>query len=212
MQLKANFTSVKVCGITRLEDAIFAVSCGARALGFIFYDGSPRFLNIDQAKRIVEVLPPFVSSVALFVNPNAYFVRKVISDVAPDLIQFHGEEPPKFCEQFDRPYIKALRVHQSVNLIQLAKVYLTAKAILLDSFVEGKLGGTGKTFDWSVIPPDFSKPIILAGGLNPSNVRTAITAVRPWAVDVSSGVELVEGIKDPQKMLAFFKGVKDANE
>ncbi len=212
MRHESVMTYVKICGITCPEDASMAVSLGARALGFIFYKGSPRFISLTQARAIIESLPPFVSTVALFVNSEAQDVVETIKIVKPDILQFHGEESASFCEQFERPYIKAIRVHKNTDLIQSCSEYSSAKAVLLDSFIVGKVGGSGVPFDWSLIPPSLSMPIILAGGLNSENVAKAVGIVGPWAVDVSSGVECSPGKKDFNKMLAFFQGVKNANE
>ena len=212
MRYESSSTTVKICGITCLEDAAMAVHLGAQAVGLIFYKGSPRFVRGSQAQAIAKSLPPFISSVALFVDPEVQYVNETIKIVQPDILQFHGEESAEFCEQYDRPYIKAIRVHKSTDLIQSCSDYSSAKGILLDSFVLGKVGGSGVPFDWSVIPSKLPLPIILAGGLTPENVGKAVQIVRPWAVDVSSGVEISPGKKDFNKMLAFFQGVKNANE
>ena len=204
----SEITRVKVCGITTAEDCSLVVEAGADAIGFIFYKKSARFVETPKAREIMRGMPPFVSSVALFVDPQPDQVSDVIKSVQPDLLQFHGNESVEFCEQFDKNYIKAIRVHKNIDLIQLSDYYSSAKGLLLDSFVEGEKGGTGVTFDWELIPDELPCPIILAGGLNPNNVGMAISKVKPWAVDVSSGVEASPGVKDINKIKAFFQGVK----
>ena len=156
-------------------------------------------------------MPPFVTPVALFVDAKSIDVERVIGEVKPQLLQFHGDEPPEFCERFGLPYIKAVKVRRGVDLIQYARRYTTAKGLLLDTFVDGSHGGTGATFDWTLIPDQFPLPLILAGGLNPGNVADAVRRVRPWAVDVSSGVEASKGIKDAAKIAAFIRGVRNAD-
>jgi phosphoribosylanthranilate isomerase len=204
-------TAVKICGITRVEDALAAAHAGAHAIGLIFYSGSPRQVPHDVARRVVEALPPFVTPVALFVDANSIDVERVIGEVKPQLLQFHGDEAPEFCERFGLPYIKAVKVRRGVDLIQYARRYTTAKGLLLDTFVDGSHGGTGATFDWALIPDQFPLPLILAGGLHPGNVADAVRRVRPCAVDVSSGVEASKGIKDAAKMAAFIRGVRNAD-
>jgi phosphoribosylanthranilate isomerase len=204
-------TAVKICGITRAQDARAAVRFGAHALGFVFYAGSPRNIGAERAAELVKELPPFVTTVGLFVNPAASEVKSVLKRVRLDLLQFHGDEPPDFCTQFSTPYIKALRVKAGVDLLQYAQRYATARGLLLDAFIEGTHGGTGAVFDWTLIPRDLPLPVILSGGLNPANVAAAIRAVAPCAVDVSSGVEASPGIKDPQKIAAFMKEVRSAD-
>ena len=180
-------------------------------MGVVLYRESPRFVSNEQARRIVDALPPFVTPVALMVNLSADEVNAAIEQVRPALLQFHGDESADFCSSFSLPYIKALRVSAETDLLQYARDYASAKGLLLDAFVEGARGGTGATFDWGLIPRDLPLPIILAGGLNPDNVSEAIRQVRPWAVDVSSGVEAAKGIKDAALMAAFIRGVKDAD-
>lgn len=204
-------TAVKICGITRTEDALAAAGSGAHAVGLIFYGASPRAVSPQVARAIVDALPPFVTPVALFVNPAADLVRDVVAQVRPQLLQFHGEEMPEFCAQFDLPYIKAVRVGPGVDLLQYARRYAGAKGLLLDALVDGSHGGTGAAFDWNLIPSALPLPLILAGGLDPDNVGTAVRRVRPWAVDVSSGVELAKGIKDAAKIAAFIRGVRNAD-
>ncbi|HUU72828.1 MAG TPA: phosphoribosylanthranilate isomerase [Burkholderiales bacterium] len=204
-------TPVKICGLTRVEDALDAARLGAQAIGVVLYPKSPRFVSSQQARLIVEALPPFVTPVALMVNPSTEEVETAIREVGPALLQFHGDETPEFCRGFSLPYIKALRVRPETDLLQYASDYAAAKGLLLDAFVEGARGGTGATFDWSLIPPGLPLPVILAGGLDSSNVTEAIRRVRPWAVDVSSGVEVGKGLKDAARMAAFIRGVRDAD-
>ena len=211
MQSKIMATAVKICGITRVEDALAAAHAGAHAIGLIFYAGSPRLVRYDVARRVVDALPAFVTPVALFVDAKSIDVERVISEVRPQLLQFHGDETPEFCERFGLPYIKAAKVRQGVDLLQYARRYRTAKGLLLDAFVDGSHGGTGATFDWALIPDQLPLPLILAGGLHPDNVADAIRQVRPWAVDVSSGVEAAKGIKDAAKIAAFIRGVRNAD-
>lgn len=200
----------KICGITRVEDALTAVRCGADAVGFVFYEKSPRNVDVERAAQIVAALPPFVTAVGLFVNEDAATVQSIRQRVGLDLLQFHGDETPEYCQSFSAPYIKALRVRPELNLIQYAADFSSARALLLDAYQEGVAGGTGKTFDWDLIPAGLSKPVILAGGLDAENVGEAIRRVRPYAVDVSGGVEQDKGIKDVAKIAAFMRGVLDA--
>jgi len=204
-------TAVKICGITRAEDARAAARLGAQALGFVFYAKSPRNVGAAHAAALLKTLPPFVSAVGLFVNPAVREVESVLEHVRIDLLQFHGEEPPEFCARFGVPYIKALRVKAGVDLLQYAHVYSGARGLLLDAFVDGAHGGTGTAFDWSLIPRDLPLPVILSGGLNSENVGAAIRAVAPCAVDVSSGVEASPGTKDPRKIAEFMKEVRNAD-
>lgn len=204
-------TRVKICGITRIQDGLIASQLGADAIGLVFYPPSPRFVSVDQADEIVRALPPFVSSVGLFVNPLPEDVFAITKHMHLDLLQFHGEETPEFCSQFDLPYLKAVRVKQGIDLVQYAIQFKGAKGLLLDAFVEGTHGGTGQAFDWRLIPSDLPLPIVLSGGLHPANVEEGIRQVRPWAVDISSGVEASKGIKDAVKMTAFMQGVRNAD-
>jgi phosphoribosylanthranilate isomerase len=199
-------TRVKVCGITRRQDAEIAIEMGADAIGLVFYEPSPRAVTIAQSKSIIEQLPPFVSVVALFVNAEASFVEQCIEQLPINLLQFHGDESAEFCHQFSLPYYKAIRMRDNVDLRAVCAEYATANALLVDSFQEGVPGGTGKTFDWSLVQ-SIPKPIILAGGLTAENVKTAIAQVKPYAVDVSGGVEEQKGIKDPKKIHAFMQEV-----
>jgi phosphoribosylanthranilate isomerase len=200
-------TRVKICGITRIEDALSAVELGADAIGLVFYEASPRNVSIEQAKTIVDSLPPFVSKVGLFVNESPSHIEKILARVNLDILQFHGDESPEACERINIPYYKAIRVKDDTNLIQYAQLYQSAKALLVDTYTESAVGGTGMVFDWKLIPANISKPLILAGGLTPVNVGLAIEQVHPYAVDVSGGVELSKGIKDAKKMAAFMQVV-----
>lgn len=200
-------TRVKICGITRPQDAICAAQAGADAIGLVFYDKSPRAVTIAKAQAIIHALPEFVTIVGLFVNASTEFVQQVLSQVALDRLQFHGEEAPDYCASFNKPYIKALRMYPDIDVVAYAHRYATANAILLDTYVENMQGGTGKTFDWQRVPIQCHKPIILAGGLTADNVTQAIAIARPYAVDVSGGVEASKGIKDMNKITAFMKGV-----
>lgn len=203
-------TRVKICGITRPEDALLASQLGADALGLVFYAGSKRAVGLQQARQIRAALPAFVSLVGLFVNPSAKEVESVLADVHLDCLQFHGDESPAFCASFAMPYIKALRMAPGLDVHGLIKQYSTACAILLDAWDPQQAGGTGKQFDWSLAAQCVQHselPIILAGGLEAGNAAQAMTEVRPWALDLSSGVESEPGLKDPQRLTAFFDEV-----
>jgi phosphoribosylanthranilate isomerase len=204
-------TRVKVCGITRLEDGLAAAKLGVDAMGFVFYAPSPRYVHADSASRIAASIPPFVSTVGLFVNADAAEVVDVLHDIRLDYLQFHGEESPEYCAQFGVPFLKAVRVKPGVDLLQYATSFRAAKALLLDAYVEGAHGGTGQGFDWQLIPANLPLPVILSGGLGPDNVASAVRTVRPWAVDVSSGVESAKGIKDADKIEKFLRGVRNAD-
>ena len=203
-------TRVKICGITRVEDALIAVAQGADAIGLVFYPPSPRYVTSVQASEIVNALPAFVTVVALFVDASRADVEAVLSQVNIDLIQFHGQESADECRQYGKSYMKAIRVKGDTNLVQYETEYSDAKALLLDAYAEGVPGGTGQVFDWTIIPKNLSKPIVLAGGLDAGNVEQAIRQVKPYAVDVSGGVEFKKGIKDAAKIAAFMRGVSDA--
>ncbi|HOY86574.1 MAG: phosphoribosylanthranilate isomerase [Methylotenera sp.] len=200
-------TRVKICGITRPEDALVAVDLGVDALGLVFYAPSPRNVTIATAADVARQIPAFVSVVGLFVNAEPSFVEEVIANVGLSLLQFHGDETPEDCERFGLPYIKAIRVKADTNLVQYARDFTSAKALLLDTYTEGVAGGTGQMFDWNLIPSALPKPVILAGGLQANNVAQAIRQVKPYAVDVSGGVEATKGIKDAQKIAAFMQQV-----
>lgn len=203
-------TRVKICGITRVEDALIAVAQGADAIGLVFYPPSPRYVTPAQAAEIVNALPAFITLVALFVDASRADVEAVLSQVNIDLIQFHGQETADECRQYGKSYMKAIRVKSDTNLVQYTTEYSDAKALLLDTYAEGVPGGTGQVFDWTVIPKNLSKPIVLAGGLDAENVEQAIRQVKPYAVDVSGGVEFKKGIKDAAKIAAFMRGVSNA--
>jgi phosphoribosylanthranilate isomerase len=200
----------KICGITRIEDALAAVEAGADAIGFVFYPKSPRAVTVEQARSIIAQLPPFISTVGLFVNAERQALKALLEVVPLDLIQFHGDETPEQCEGYGRPWIKALRVQAGDDIAAGCALYANASGILLDTFVAGVPGGTGETFDWALIPKHLSKPIVLAGGLTSANVSQAIAQVRPYAVDVSGGVEMSKGIKDHDKIRAFMSAVHGA--
>jgi phosphoribosylanthranilate isomerase len=204
-------TAVKICGITRPEDALAAARCGAHAIGLVFYRPSPRYVTPEKARDIIRMLPPFVTTVGLFVDAPAGEVSDVLSVAPVNLLQFHGAETPEFCRRFGLPYLKAVRVRAGVDLLQYASDYHDAKALLLDAFVDGTHGGTGETFDWNLVPRGLPLPVVLSGGLGAHNVADAIRKVRPWAVDVSSGVETGKGIKDAAKIAAFMSGVRNAD-
>ncbi|MCP9339297.1 phosphoribosylanthranilate isomerase [Stutzerimonas xanthomarina] len=200
----------KICGITSVEDALIAAEAGADAIGLVFYSNSPRAVNVQQARKIVASLPPFVTTVGLFVNASRSEISETLDAVPLDMLQFHGDETPADCEGFCRPWYKALRVHTSEDVRQQAARYAGASAILLDTFVSGVHGGTGKVFDWSLIPADLPKPLILAGGLTCQNVQQAVAEVRPFAVDVSGGVELSKGVKDATRVQEFVRLVRSS--
>lgn len=205
-------TRVKICGITRLEDALAAAQAGADALGFVFYGPSPRNVSPEVAAEILQQLPAYITTVGLFVDAEPTFIEQVLKAVPLDLMQFHGDEPEADCTRYGKPYTKAIRMGDNVDLAQMAQTYHSSRGLLLDAFVAGKPGGTGEAFDWNRIPQSLSKPVILAGGLNPQNVSQAITKVKPWAVDVSGGVEKAKGIKDSQLINAFMQGVESGSQ
>jgi len=198
----------KICGITRVEDALAAADAGADAIGLVFYAKSPRAVSVPQARAIVAALPPFVTTVGLFVNASRCELNEILEAVPLDLLQFHGDETASDCAGYHRPYIKALRVRPGEDVRARCAEYPQAAGILLDTFVAGVPGGTGEAFDWRLVPEDPGCPIILAGGLTPENVTAAIRQVRPWAVDVSGGVEAQKGIKDAEKVRAFVAAVR----
>ena len=204
-------TRTKICGITRMQDAQAVACSGADALGLVFYDKSPRHVTPQLAAQLAGAIPPFVTLVGLFVNPSADEVCEALRQVPLDVLQFHGEEEPEFCAQFGRPYLKAVRVRPGVDLVQCAARYKGAQGLLLDAFIEGTHGGTGASFDWALIPHDLPLPVILSGGLHAGNVTNAIRQIRPYAVDVSSGVETAKGIKDAAKIVAFINEVKQVD-
>jgi len=201
---------VKICGITRRQDAEFAVKMGADALGFVFYPPSPRAVTISQVKDIVAGLPPFVSIVALFVNATVAEVKACLAALPISILQFHGDESVEYCEQFNHPYMKVIRMKQGIDLSLAAKQYPSASAILLDTYQSGVPGGTGQAFDWTTIE-DIQQPLVLAGGLTSDNVAQAIKQVHPYAVDVSGGVEQAKGIKDNHKVSKFMQEVANGD-
>lgn len=200
-------TRVKICGITRIEDGLAACAAGVDAIGLVFYAPSPRAVDVDQALAIRAALPPFVTVVGLFVNADTDTVMKTAERVQLDLLQFHGDETPEVCEHPGRPYMKAVRVREAADVSEAAARYASARALLLDTHDEALWGGSGRTFDWRLVPADIALPVVLAGGLTPANVADAIARVRPYAVDVSGGVERSPGIKDAAKMVNFIEEV-----
>ncbi|WP_160287769.1 phosphoribosylanthranilate isomerase [Pseudomonas knackmussii] len=196
---------IKICGITRVEDALAAAEAGADAIGLVFYPKSPRAVSVQQARQILAALPPFVSSVGLFVNASRCELGEILDAVPLDMLQFHGDESATDCSGYHKPYLKALRVKAGDDIAAKAAEYPGASGILLDTYVEGVPGGTGAAFDWSLIPEQMPRPLVLAGGLTAENVADAIRQVRPYAVDVSGGVEASKGIKDAAKIRAFIQ-------
>ncbi len=203
-------TRVKICGISRTEDAELVIESGVDAIGLVFYEKSPRFVKLKQAAAISQITPAFVSRVALFKDADSTSIDSVLASVEIDLIQFHGSETPGFCQQFALPYIKAVGIkgaeHDANFLLSIAEKYQSARALLLDGHAAGEAGGSGESFDWASVAK-ISCPLILAGGLTPENVQQAISLVRPYAVDVSSGVESAPGIKDQNKVAAFMQQI-----
>ncbi|MCP5158126.1 MAG: phosphoribosylanthranilate isomerase [Gammaproteobacteria bacterium] len=202
-------TRVKICGITRPEDGVMAAKLGADAIGLVFYPLSPRFVNMEAAQRIIAALPPLVSVVGLFMNADAAAVRAVLTEVPLHLLQFHGDEKPDDCAAFDLPYLKAVPMGAGVDVLDYERQFASASGLLLDSHGGREMGGTGQSFDWARIPAQRQKPFVLAGGLHPGNIAEAIQQVRPYAVDVSSGVESAKGVKNAELMRAFLQGVYD---
>ena len=203
---------VKICGITRIEDALHVAHAGGDAIGLVFYNKSPRNVSISQASQICSALPPFVTSVGLFMDANQAFVDSVLATVPLDLLQFHGSETPDFCAFFQRPYIKAVAMknRHSDDFVSYADTFKDAKGFLVDSHATGKAGGTGKTFNWNKLPLNYPKPIILAGGLTPANIADAIQQTEVYGVDLSSGVESSPGIKDKQMINQLMDEVRRA--
>ena len=206
--MRGERTRVKICGIREPAHARLAAESGADAIGLVFHRPSPRFVTGEEAARIAAALPPFVAAVGLFVNAPAQAVAQALSQVRLDLLQFHGDETPEFCAQFGLPYVRALPMGQGGDLVEYARRFSQAKALLLDAHLPGEAGGTGRTFDWTGIPGDLPIPLILSGGLNAANVGRAIRVVKPWGVDVSSGVERARGEKDPQLIVEFIRSVR----
>lgn len=201
-------TRIKICGIREADHARIAAEAGADAIGLVFYAKSPRHIAPPAAARIAASLPPFVMSVGLFVDPPEAEVRAILAEVPLDLLQFHGDETPEFCERFGRPWIRVVRMEAGTDLVEYAHRFSRARALILDAHVPGQPGGTGKTFDWADIPRGLPIPLILSGGLTAANVGRAVREVRPWAVDVSSGVETGRGVKDPRKIVEFIRSVQ----
>jgi len=199
---------IKICGLTRNQDVQVAVAEGADALGFVLYAPSPRAVTAEQAAKLIEHVPAFVTTVALFVNESIDEVKRILDVCSFDLLQFHGDESPEFCRQFNRPYMKAIRVRSAEDIHSAVQQYPDAKALLLDAYVENLPGGTGQAFDWRLIPK-LSIPWVLAGGLNANNVADAVNQVQPYAVDISGGVEASKGIKDAQKIKDFISEVRN---
>lgn len=224
--MQARRTRTKICGITRPEDAVTAAEAGADAIGLVFYEASPRSVTIEQAREVASVLPAFVTLTGLFVNPERAWVERVLSDIPLDLLQFHGDETPEFCRQFQRRWIKAIRVREAADIGKGFQDWNQACGILVDAYDPKLYGGTGQRFDWSVIPEPAERPmpLILAGGLNASNVADAVRQVRPWGVDVSGGVEasvpasggvavaVSKGLKDAAKISEFLSEVNRADQ
>lgn len=210
-------TRIKICGITSVADAHAAVEAGTDALGFVFYPPSPRYVRPDQAATICAALPPFVTRVAVFANPTQQQVEQVLNVGGIDTLQFHGDESPAFCASFARPYMKTARVRPELDLLNYLQPYASATGWLLDTYRDDLFGGIGAAFDWSLIPARLERPIVLSGGLDPDNVAAAVTRLRPWGVDVSSGVELerdgklVKGRKDPHRIARFIAQVRNAD-
>lgn len=204
-------TRIKCCGMTRVEDALLAAQLGADAIGVVFSARSKRQVNMAQARDIVAALPPFFSTVALFMDDDASLVREVIAQVRPTLLQFHGDETNAWCAQFHQPFLKAIAMGGGESGLSRLGAYPDAAALLLDGHALGEAGGSGKVFDWSLMPKDLRQPLILAGGLSPENVAEAVRLANPWAVDVASGVESSPGIKQPEKLAAFIRAVRSAD-
>ncbi|KTD73559.1 phosphoribosylanthranilate isomerase [Legionella tucsonensis] len=205
--MKTARVRVKMCGMTRSEDIAYAIKLGVDAIGLIFYPKSSRCVSIEQAKVLLKDLPAFVDSVAVLVNPERNFVHKIIDELPIQLLQFHGDESAEFCQQFNKPFIKAIHCDSAEYIHQEAQLFMTARALLLDSPSETARGGTGCVFDWKIIPKKAAKPFILAGGLNEYNVCEAIKLCHPYAVDLCSGIEASPGIKDHGKMSRFMQQI-----
>lgn len=201
---------IKICGLRDVATAKATAALGADAIGLVFFEASPRHVSINTAHEIVAALPPFVSTVGLFVDAEPALVEGVLRTLPLDLLQFHGDEPPEYCRAFGRPYIKAVRMKPGLDLVELADRYADARGLLCDAYSPAAPGGTGERFDWGLLPANLPLPLILSGGLTPDNVGEAIETVRPWAVDVSSGVESGRGIKDPNRIAQFISAARQA--
>ena len=205
-------TRIKICGLREPAHARLAAEAGADAIGLVFYGRSPRHVQAEVAAEVAAALPPYVTAVGLFVDAPAAEIEAILARVPLDLLQFQGDEPPEFCERFGRPYVRAVRMEEGVDLLEYAGRFKRAKALLLDAHVPGVPGGTGRTFDWKRVPRNLPIPLILSGGLDAGNVADAIREARPWAVDVSSGVESSRGVKDPAKIVAFIRSVRSEDD
>lgn len=201
-------TRIKICGVTQLSDALLIAEQGADSIGLVFHPKSPRFIGLDAARKIRDAVPPFVTITALFMNETEEWISEVLAAINPDCLQFHGEEPEPDCVRWNQPYIKSISMGSAVDVVAYAQQYFSAQGFLFDSNAAGRQGGSGDTFDWSKIPLSFDRPLVLAGGLNPANVADAVSQVRPWAVDVSTGVEMSKGVIDLNLINQFFLEVK----
>lgn len=204
-------TRIKCCGMTRVGDALLAARLGADAIGLVFTARSKRQVSLAQAREIVAALPPFVATVALFMDDEANLVRQVLDEVRPALLQFHGDESDGWCAQFGRPFLKAIAMGEGAAALSRLHDYPRASGLLLDGHAAGEAGGSGKAFDWSLLPHELAQPLILAGGLHAGNVGDAVRTAHPWAVDVASGVESAPGVKDPARLAAFIRAVRTAD-
>jgi len=206
--MKSGRTRIKICGLKDPAHAKVAAQAGADAIGLVFYPPSPRYVSAEEAAKVAAALPPFVQAVGLFVNEKESAIREILRRVPLDLLQFQGDEPPEFCAAFGKPFVRAVRMEEGVDLVEYAHRFSSARALLLDAHVAGEKGGTGATFDWARVPRDAPLPLILSGGLTAQNVGRAVREVRPWAVDVSSGVEASRGVKDPALIVEFIRSVQ----
>ncbi len=206
-----NRTRIKICGLTREADVDAAVQAGADAIGLVLYDKSPRAVTVARAAELARRLPPFVTPVGLFVNAEAADIEAALQAIPTLTLQFHGDESPEDCERWNRPYLRAARMAPGFDLLDFAHRFSSAQAVLLDAFVDG-YGGGGKVFDWSLLPPSVPSPVVLSGGLSAANVIDGVLKVRPWAVDVSSGVEVAKGLKDADKIRHFCDAVRQADQ
>jgi phosphoribosylanthranilate isomerase len=210
--MRTQRTRIKFCGITRAEDALAAAALGVDAIGLVLTSGSRRFAGIERARQIRRALPPFVVAVALFMDDDVGFVAEAVATIAPDLLQFHGSEAAPDCVRYGRPYLKAIAMGGGLDWQTLVAAHPQAGGFLFDGHAAGEQGGAGQSFDWSTLPRNLGKPIVLAGGLVPENVGAAVRSARPWAVDVSSGIESAPGLKDMDKMRRFIAAVRAADE
>ena len=201
-------TRIKICGLKEPAHARLAAEAGADAIGLVFYPPSPRYVKPEEAAKVAAALPAFVQAVGLFVNEKEAAIRAILERVPIDLLQFQGDETPEFCAAFGKPFVRAVRMEEGVDLVEYASRFSSARALLLDAHVAGEKGGTGATFDWSRVPREAPLPLVLSGGLTAGNVRRAVREVRPWAVDVSSGVERSRGVKDPALIVEFIRSVQ----